>query len=144
MLIVHILKDKGSAVYSIDDAATLQEAAQMLDQKKVGAVVVFDDNGNVEGVLSERDIVREIARRGPTVLRERVGTIMSRQVITAGPEDTLDDGLARMTERRVRHLPVLDGDGRLVGVISIGDLVKRKIEEAQAEADGLKAYIATG
>jgi CBS domain-containing protein len=144
MLIVHILKDKGDAIYSIDDEATLQEAAQMLDQKRVGAVVVLDDHGRVEGVLSERDIVREVARRGPSVLRERVGSIMTRGVIMAGPDDTIDDGLARMTERRIRHLPVIDGGGRLIGVISIGDLVKRKIEEAQAEADGLKAYIATG
>jgi CBS domain-containing protein len=144
MLIVHILNEKGNAVFSIDDAATLLEAAQMLDQKRVGAVVVLDDHGRVEGVLSERDIVREVARRGPTVLRETVGSIMTRGVITAGPDDTLDDGLARMTERRIRHLPVIDASGRLVGVISIGDLVKRKIDEAQAEADGLKAYIATG
>ncbi len=144
MLIVHILKDKGDAIYSIDDEATLQEAAQMLDQKRVGAVVVLDDHGRVEGVLSERDIVREVARRGPSVLRERVGSIMTRGVIMAGPDDTIDDGLARMTERRIRHLPVIDGGGRLIGVISIGDLVKRKIEEAHAEADGLKAYIATG
>jgi CBS domain-containing protein len=98
----------------------------------------------VEGVLSERDIVREIARHGAGCLSANVGSVMSRGVITAAPDETIDAGLARMTERRVRHLPVIDRDGRLAGVVSIGDLVKRKIDMAQAEADGLKAYIATG
>jgi CBS domain-containing protein len=143
MLIVHILKDKGNAVYSISDSATLQEAAMLLDEKRVGAVVVLDARGGVEGVLSERDIVREVARHGAGCLNQRVASVMSRSVITAGPHHTIDDGLGLMTERRIRHLPVV-ADGRLIGVVSIGDLVKRKIDEAQAEADGLKAYIATG
>jgi CBS domain-containing protein len=144
MLIVHILREKGNAVYSINDTATLQDAAEMLDDKKVGAMVVLDKRGGVEGVISERDIIREIARKGCDCLKNSVGSVMSRGVITAGPSETVDDGLSRMTERRIRHLPVLDEDGRLVGVVSIGDLVKRKIDMTQAEADGLKAYIATG
>ena len=144
MLIVHILKDKGNAVYSIADNATLQDAAEMLDDKRVGAVVVLDARGGVEGVLSERDIVRQIARRGPACLQDSVGSVMSRGVITAEATETIDQGLERMTERRIRHLPIIGKDGRLAGVISIGDLVKHKIAEAMAEADGLKAYIATG
>jgi CBS domain-containing protein len=144
MLIVHILKDKGNAVYSIADNATLQDAAEMLDDKRVGAVVVLDARGGVEGVLSERDIVRQIARRGPACLQDSVASVMSRGVITAEATETIDQGLERMTERRIRHLPIIQKDGRLVGVVSIGDLVKRKIDEAMAEADGLKAYIATG
>ena len=144
MLIVHILRDKGNAVYSINDTATLQDAAEMLDDKKVGAMVVLDARGGVEGVISERDIIREVARKGPDCLKNSVGSVMTRSVITAGPTESIDDGLERMTERRIRHLPVVDEDGRLIGVISIGDLVKRKIDMAQAEADGLKAYIATG
>jgi CBS domain-containing protein len=107
-------------------------------------MVVLDKRGGVEGVISERDIIREIARKGCDCLKNSVGSVMSRGVITAGPSETVDDGLSRMTERRIRHLPVLDEDGRLVGVVSIGDLVKRKIDMTQAEADGLKAYIATG
>jgi CBS domain-containing protein len=143
MLIVHILKDKGDVVYSIADTATLADAAKMLDEKRVGAVVVLDRNGGVEGVLSERDIVRQVARHGAGGLTQTVGSVMSRAVITAGPGHTIDDGLGLMTERRIRHLPVV-ADGRLVGVVSIGDLVKRKIDEATAEARELKAYIATG
>ena len=144
MLIVHILRDKGNAVYSINDTATLQDAAEMLDDKRVGAMVVLDKRGGVEGVLSERDIVRQVARNGPDCLKNSVGSVMSRGVITAKTSETVDDGLSRMTERRIRHLPVVDDDGVLVGVVSIGDLVKLKIDMAQAEAEGLKAYIATG
>ncbi len=141
MLIVNILTDKGDIVHTLVADATLQEAARALDERRVGAIVVVNQKGELAGVLSERDIVREIARRGPEALSNPISTCMTRAVITAEPSETIDDCLGRMTDRRVRHLPVVV-EGRLVGIISIGDLVKRKIEEAQAESDAMQRYIA--
>lgn len=143
MLIVSILKDKGEKVYSLSGEATLEEAARELNARRVGAIVVLDADGALSGVLSERDIVREIAKSGPKALSQRVSDAMTKAVITATPEETVDAGMARMTDRRVRHLPVIAG-GKLVGIISIGDLVKRKIEEAEAHAEAMKSYIAAG
>jgi CBS domain-containing protein len=143
MLIVSILKDKGEKVYSLSGEATLEEAARELNARRVGAIVVLDAEGALSGVLSERDIVREIAKSGPKALSQRVSDAMTKAVITATPEETVDAGMARMTDRRVRHLPVIAG-GKLVGIISIGDLVKRKIEEAEAHAEAMKSYIAAG
>jgi CBS domain-containing protein len=141
MLIVHILRDKGEVVHTLSGEATLEEAARELNARRVGAVVVLDARGNLAGVLSERDIVREVARRGAAALQDPVSSAMSRGVIVAEPNETIDDGLARMTDRRVRHLPVV-AQGRLVGIVSIGDLVKRKIEEAEAQSAALQDYIA--
>lgn len=140
MLIAHVLRDKGSAVFTLTSDVTLESAARELHTRKVGALVVLDDSGAVIGVLSERDVVREVARRGEKALEDRVSAAMSRSVITAHGQETLDEGLARMTDRRVRHLPVVE-DGRLVGIISIGDLVKHKIAAAEAEAAAMQAYI---
>src|SRR5262249_35653614 len=140
MLIAHIILDKGSAVHTLGADATLERAAQELSVRKVGALVVLDENGALLGVLSERDIVREIAQRGASCLRDTVGAAMSRGVITAHPRETVDEGLARMTDRRIRHLPVVD-DNRLVGIVSIGDLVKRRIGEVEAEVVAMQAYI---
>jgi CBS domain-containing protein len=143
MLITHILGDKGKGVYAVSAEATLEEAARELYDKRVGAVVVLDGDGALAGLLSERDIVREVAQRGVAALGDKVATAMTRALHTADPGETVDDGLARMTDRRVRHLPVIER-GRLIGIVSIGDLVKHKIEETQAEAEAMKAYIAAG
>lgn len=141
MLIVSILKDKGEAVYSLPGQATLADAARELNARRVGAIVVLDGDGALAGVLSERDIVREIAKSGAAALSAKVSDAMTKAVITAAPDETVDAGMARMTDRRVRHLPVVV-NGKLVGIISIGDLVKRKIEEAEAHAEAMKSYIA--
>jgi CBS domain-containing protein len=143
MLIMHILRDKGEKVHTVSGDATLEEAARELNARKVGAVVVLDAEGALAGVLSERDIIREVARNGARALSGPVCTAMTRTVFTATPEETVEEGLARMTDRRVRHLPVVI-KGRLVGIISIGDLVKRKIEQAEAQAKALTDYIAAG
>jgi CBS domain-containing protein len=143
MLIAHILGTKGAVVHAIAGDATLSEAARELTEKKVGCVIVLDGDGDILGVLSERDIVREVAQRGARCLDSTVASAMSSRVITATPDETVDAGLARMTDRRIRHLPVLQ-DGRLIGLVSIGDLVKRKIEEVEVEAASLRAYIASG
>lgn len=143
MLIVNILQAKGEKVYSIAADATLETAAKELAEKRVGAVVVLDAKGALAGVLSERDIVREIAKNGPKSLESRVSAAMTKVVVTAAPEETIDTGLARMTDRRIRHLPVLV-QGRLIGIVSIGDLVKRKIEEVEAHAEAMQHYISAG
>ncbi|MEJ0059071.1 MAG: CBS domain-containing protein [Terricaulis sp.] len=141
MLIAHVIRDKGPAVHTLLVEATLEQAAKELYSRKVGALVVVDAQGRVIGVLSERDIVREVAQRGSSCLAERIATAMSRDVITAHPDETVDDGLSRMTDRRIRHLPVLL-DGQLAGIVSIGDLVKHRIAAAEADAAAMQAYIA--
>lgn len=143
MLVSHILKEKGDMVFTIGPNATVAEAASLLDARKVGAMVVVADDRSVVGIVSERDIVRVLAREGGAALGRPVSSCMSRQVLVAALDDRIDEMLERMTDRRIRHLPVMQGD-RLAGIVSIGDLVKRKIAETEAEAAGLKAYIAAG
>jgi CBS domain-containing protein len=143
MLIGNVLRDKGAEVFTITETLSLEDAAKELHHRRVGCVVVVDLGGEVAGILSERDIVREVARFGPERLRDPVSAAMTRSVIWAEPDETVDAGLARMTDRRIRHLPVMV-DGRLVGLVSIGDLVKRRIEAVEVEAASLRAYIASG
>jgi CBS domain-containing protein len=143
MLIGNLLRDKGGAVFTISPDVSLEEAARELDKRKVGCVVVVDSAEAVVGILSERDIVRMVARHGADQLKQPVSGAMSRGVIFASLEETIDEGLTRMTDRRIRHLPVLK-DGRLVGLVSIGDLVKRRIEAVEVEAASLRAYITAG
>jgi len=143
MLIDTILKDKGNTVETIPDTATLAEAANVLDQKRIGAIVAVDGKGDLCGVLSERDIVRRFARNREKTVDMTVSQAMTRGVITASPSEDVDTCLGRMTDRRIRHLPVLD-DGTLIGIISIGDLVKYKIDAVLAEAEAMTAYIRSG
>jgi CBS domain-containing protein len=143
MLIAHVLRDKGGAVYTLGAEATLKQAADALNEKRVGAVVVLGEDGAPIGVFSERDMIREIAQHGAAGLERRVGDCMSRNVVTAAQMETIDECLARMTDRRIRHLPVIE-EGRLVGIVSIGDLVKMRIMAVEAEAAAMQAYIATG
>jgi CBS domain-containing protein len=143
MLIETILKEKGGQVMTITANETLAAAANLLDQKRIGAVVAVDDKGALIGVLSERDIVRRFARNGAATVEMTVADAMTRGVITASPEETLDTCLGRMTDRRIRHLPVVE-NGELRGIISIGDLVKHKIDSVLAEAEAMTAYIRSG
>ena len=140
MLIAHVIREKGAVVHTLPAAATLEQAAKRLLEKRVGALVVLDGQGTVVGVFSERDLVREIARGGASALTAPVGSAMSREVITAQGEETIDECLARMTDRRVRHLPVVE-DLKLIGIVSIGDLVKHRIAVVEAEAAAMQAYI---
>jgi CBS domain-containing protein len=141
MLIAHVIREKGALVHTLPAEATLEQAARELLEKKVGALVVVDAAGGVIGVFSERDLVREVARRGADALDDRVDAAMSRDVFTARGEETVDECLARMTDRRVRHLPVVEA-ARLVGIVSIGDLVKHRIAVVEAESAAMQAYIA--
>ena len=143
MLVSQILKDKGDLVFTASPNETVGAAAALLHTRRVGAMVVLEEDETIAGILSERDIVRVIAKEGASALTKPISACMTRDVVFAQPEETVDALLARMTDRRIRHLPVCKNK-RLVGIISIGDLVKYKISEAQAEAEGLKAYIAAG
>jgi CBS domain-containing protein len=143
VLVSQILKTKGDLVFTASPSETIGEAASLLHSRRVGAMVVVDDNGDVAGILSERDVVSAIARDGVEGLSRTVATVMTRDVVFAQPHESVDALLERMTDRRIRHLPVVR-DGRLAGIVSIGDLVKSKISEVEAEANGLKAYIAAG
>jgi CBS domain-containing protein len=143
MTIAKILSGKGAAIMSISPEESLQAAAALLTTRKVGALVALDSKGKLVGILSERDIVRISAEQGAAAMTALVADAMTRDVLTAAPQDGIDSAMARMTDRRIRHLPVLEGD-TLVGVVSIGDLVKAKIDEALADADAMRAYIATG
>lgn len=142
MLVSQILKGKGANVYTASPNETVEAAAAMLHARRVGAVVVMD-GAAVIGILSERDLVAAVAEKGAAALRFTVSDCMTRDVVFAEPTETVDALLARMTDRRMRHLPVCKDD-QLIGIVSIGDLVKSKIADSEAEAEGLKAYIATG
>ncbi|CAA9334544.1 MAG: CBS domain protein [uncultured Microvirga sp.] len=143
MLVSQIIKQKGHTVFTVKPDLSLAEAARELNERRVGALVVLDGSA-VAGILSERDVVRELAEGGEGALRQSVSAAMSRDVISAAPTETVDALLARMTDRRIRHLPVITRDGELCGLVSIGDLVKHKISEVEAEAQTLKNYIAAG
>jgi len=142
MLVAEILKDKGDAVYAIGPDLTLGEACGELDRRRVGALMVCD-NDTVVGVLSERDVVKAVARDGQGALNRPVSAFMTSEVVFAAPAETVAILMGRMTDRRIRHLPVLR-DGRLAGVISIGDVVKCQIAEATREAESLRTYISAG
>jgi len=141
VLVSQILKEKGDVVFTASPSETVQAAAALLHARRVGAMVVLDSGQKIVGIVSERDIVRVVAEKGAEGLTLTVADCMTRDVVFAHPQETVDSLLGRMTDRRIRHLPVCNKEGRLVGIISIGDLVKSKIAETVAEAEGLKAYI---
>lgn len=140
MLVSQILRAKGDTVFTVGPTETISEVASLLHSRRVGALVVLDAE-RVVGIVSERDVVRAMAEGGAAALGRPVSGVMTRDVLFAQPGETVDSLLSRMTDRRIRHLPVCQKE-RLVGIVSIGDLVKSKISEVEAEADGLKAYIA--
>jgi CBS domain-containing protein len=140
MILEQILREKGGNVYSVAESASLKEAAELLDTRKVGAMVILNEAGGLIGVLSERDIVRAVARSGAGALKHPVSELMTRQVVTARPKDTIESAMDLMTDRRIRHLPVVES-GRLIGIVSIGDLVKWRIAEAAAEVAAIRSYI---
>ena len=142
MTVAAILADKGRRVVTTIGGASVSEAADVLAKNKIGALVVVDDVGRITGIVSERDIVRTIAGGGADALTGPIGSIMSRSVVTCTESETINDVMTRMTRGRFRHLPVTNSD-RLVGIISIGDVVKMRIEQVEREAEEMRAYIAT-
>ncbi len=141
MQVENILRSKGRAVHTVTARATIAEAVETLNKNRIGAVVVTD-NGKVTGILSERDVVRHLGTDWNALSKRPVGDLMTRNVITATPASTVADLMERMTEHRIRHMPIVEA-GALVGIVSIGDVVKRKIEETEQEAIALKQYIAS-
>ena len=142
MRVRDILNRKGTTVATIGPEATVAEAVAILHGRRIGAVVVSPDGESVGGILSERDIVAGLAGLGPSVLAVPVRQLMTADVLTCGPDDELRGLAITMTEHRFRHLPVTV-DGRLAGIVSIGDVVKLRVDELQAEHDQLVDYISS-
>ncbi|NEY88952.1 CBS domain-containing protein [Tabrizicola oligotrophica] len=141
MLVSQILKSKGSeGVVTVQPGLTVAQAAEVLSQKKIGALVISKDGKTLAGIVSERDIVREVGRRGPSCLNDSVDSIMTAKVVTCVRADQTDAVLQKMTDGRFRHIPVIEG-GQLVGLISIGDVVKAKLSELSMEKDALEGMI---
>lgn len=142
MNVAAILAEKGRDVITIPPGATLIEASHVLTEHRIGAVVVAGEDGQVVGVFSERDLTRAVSRDGPAVLERPVSSVMTRALITASATTHINSLMELMTQKRVRHIIIMD-EGQMSGFVSIGDVVKRKIESAEAEAGALKAYIET-
>jgi CBS domain-containing protein len=141
MQVRHILQEKGRDIIGMADGATLAEAARILAQHHIGALLIQDSGGALAGIFSERDLVRAVAEDGPLALNRTIAAYMSRQVTTCLENDTVEDLMEMMTRGRFRHVPVLDERQRLSGMISIGDVVKTRIAETLSEANSLRDYI---
>jgi CBS domain-containing protein len=140
MLIVTLLRSKGDAVVTVPPSATVRELLGTLAEHRIGAVVVSSGAG-IAGIVSERDVVRHLHVAGPAVLDRNVGSIMTTEVVTCRRETPVVELMTTMTERRIRHVPVVDEHGAIVGIVSIGDLVKSRISELEGERDDLVGYI---
>jgi CBS domain-containing protein len=143
MRVADLLRTKGSEVASVPPRVSVTGLLEDLARYNVGALVVVDENGALVGIVSERDVVRRLNERGAELLTAPVAEIMTTQVVTCGPGDGVDNLAAIMTERRIRHMPVVE-DGRLVGLVSIGDVVKSRIEQLESDREQLESYIAQG
>jgi CBS domain-containing protein len=143
MNVASILKLKGRAVSTARPDASLLDVAQKLGAKKIGAIVVVGDNGHVAGIISERDLIRAIAERGAAALALTVADVMTRTVVACQETSELDELMEMMTKGRFRHMPVIE-DGALVGIISIGDVVKYHVAEVEMEVSAMRNYLATG
>jgi CBS domain-containing protein len=141
MTVAAILGDKGNSIISAGPDASLEVIAGTLAKNKIGAIIILEKDGSVCGIASERDVVRQVAQEGRDALGKPVSGCMTRKVISCSPEQTIDEVMGIMTKNKFRHIPVMD-DGKLVGIISIGDVVKRKIEQAERDAEEMKRYIA--
>ncbi len=142
MQVDNILQSKGAVVFTVPVTARIADAVKMLNTHRIGAVVVVDANGRVAGILSERDIVRRLGDNWGALADRPVSEAMTANVITTSRAASVGELMERMTAHRIRHIPIVE-DGALVGIVSIGDVVKRKIEETEFEAAALKEYIAS-
>jgi CBS domain-containing protein len=141
MTVAAILRHKGQEVFTVHPSATVAEVADVLMKKGIGAVLVVDEAQQLLGIVSERDIVRSLNANGAATLEMTAGQLMTRPLQTATPQTTIIEAMRKMTTGRFRHVPVLE-NGELVGLVSIGDVVKARIMEQEEEVDSLKAYIA--
>lgn len=142
MTVKAILAAKGGDVVCIEPTASLAEAAKVMSERRIGALVILGADSHVTGVLSERDIVHALAARGGSVLQEQVGHVMTRHVMTCTDDETICRVMERMTSGKFRHLPVVN-NGRLIGIVSIGDVVKSRVEEIERETEVMRDYIRT-
>ena len=142
MLVENILQTKGVLVHTLPETGTLADAVAMLNKHNIGAVVITDTASAIIGILSERDIVRRLGTDPANTLNLRIADCMVRGVVTGSLVTPIDEVMERMTNFRIRHMPIVDGD-TLVGIVSIGDVVKFKIEEVEQEANALREYIAS-
>ena len=141
MLVQQILKSKGDeGVITVKPAMLVSEAASILAEKRIGGLVVSKDGDSADGILSERDIVRSLAMRGATCMNDKVDDLMTRNPVCCSKQDTSDAVLTRMTDGRFRHMPVVE-DGKLVGIVTIGDVVKARLQELAMEKDALQGMI---
>ncbi len=141
MTVAKILQSKGTAdVVTIGSDKSVADAASVLSEKRIGSLVVSDDGTAAMGILSERDIVREVGRRGHVCLGDKVTEMMTREIVTCVKEDKADAILAQMTKGRFRHMPVVEG-GKMIGLITLGDVVKYRLEEIKMEKDALEGMI---
>lgn len=143
MIIANILKVKGRSVTTARPDDTVQEIADRLAHKKIGAIVIVGGGGSVIGIISERDLIRVIAQRGADALSMPVSEVMTREVVVCSEATSVDDIMETMTNGRFRHLPVVE-ESRLVGIVSIGDIVKHHIAEVELEVSAMRGYFATG
>ena len=141
MIVASILKTKSSNEVATTTAErSIADASHLLHQRRIGALVVVDEKGAIAGILSERDIVRGLAQKGEKVLGMMIRDLMTSNVLVCSPEDSLEHLMSLMTTNRIRHLPVVD-NGRLAGIITIGDVVKSRLEETTMQVDSLREYV---
>ncbi|MFI4998892.1 MAG: CBS domain-containing protein [Reyranellales bacterium] len=143
MFVSDILAHKGGLVFTVTPGTTVAQVAKQLSTRRIGAVLVVDGHDSLAGIASERDLVRAISAHGAAALDLEVSGVMTRDVVTCDPDDSIDYVMEQMTSGRFRHLPVVRR-GELLGVVSIGDVVKARLEEAKHETEALKAYIVAG
>jgi CBS domain-containing protein len=142
MTVSIILADKGREVVTIDPTASLAEAVRLLAEKRIGAALILGADQRIAGIISERDVVRSLAARGAAALEEPVNRTMTRKVETCNESEPVANIMERMTAGKFRHMPVVD-QGRLVGVVSIGDIVKHRVHEMERESVAMRDYIMT-
>jgi CBS domain-containing protein len=143
MFVSDILGQKGGLVFTVTPGTSVAQISQQLSTRRVGSVLVLDDDSSVAGIVSERDLVRVFASHGAKAMELEARHVMTRDVVTCDPDDSIDQVMGTMTRGRFRHLPVVR-HGELLGLVSIGDVVKARLEEAEHETEALKAYIVAG
>ncbi|HEX9559091.1 MAG TPA: CBS domain-containing protein [Reyranella sp.] len=143
MFVSDILGQKGGLVFTVTPGTSVAQISQQLSTRRIGSVLVLDDDSSVAGIVSERDLVRAFASHGAKAMELEARHVMTRDVVTCDPDDSIDQVMGTMTRGRFRHLPVVR-HGELLGLVSIGDVVKARLEEAAHETEALKAYIVAG